>query len=59
MHGERCVEFPQQRQRKIAIVAIAVVEGKGGEAPRKIAFDQPLMQLVHGDDLDSLRAQVT
>ena len=50
--GERRVEFAHHRQREIAVVAIAVVEGEAGEAPREIALGEPLMHLVHGDDVD-------
>jgi hypothetical protein len=49
---ERRVEFPHHRQRKVAIVAIAVVEGEAGKAPREITLDQPGMHLVHSDDVD-------
>ena len=56
--GEGRVKFAHHRQREIAVVAIAVVEGEAGEAPREIAFGQPLMHLVHGDDIDVERAQM-
>ncbi len=56
--GGGCVEFTQDRQREIAIVAIAVVEREAGEASRKVAFDQTLMHLVHGDNIDSLRPKM-
>ena len=56
--GEGCVEFAHHRQREVAVVAIAVVEGEAGEAPREIALRQPLMRLVHGDDVDVERAQM-
>ena len=36
--GEGRVKFAHHRQREIAVVAIAVVEGEAGEAPREIAF---------------------
>ena len=47
---ERRVEFAHHRQREIAIVAIAVVEGEAGEAPREIALGQPPLRFVQGDD---------
>ena len=56
--GKRCVEFTQHRQREIPVVAIAVVERETGEPPRKVAFDQPPMHLVHGNDVDALRPKV-
>ena len=42
----------------VAVVAIAVVEGEAGETAGEIALDQPLMHLVHGDDVDAARAQM-
>ena len=56
--GERRVKFAHHRQREIAVVAIAVVEGETGETPREIAFGKPLMHFVHGDDVDVERAQM-
>jgi hypothetical protein len=55
---EGCVKFPHHRQCEIPVVAIAVVEGEAGKTPRKIPIDQPLVQLVHGDDIDAARAQM-
>ena len=52
------VEFAHHRQRKFAIVAIAVVEGEGGEAAREMALHQPPMQFVHADNVDIARAQM-
>ena len=40
------------RQREIAVVAIAVVEGEAGKAPREVALAQPLVHFVQGDDVD-------
>ena len=56
--GKGCVKFPHHRQREIPVVAIAVVEGEAGEAPRKVAIDQPPMHLVHGDNVDPVRPQM-
>jgi len=53
----RCVKFPHHRQRKIPVIAIAIVEGEAGKASREITVDQPLMELVHGDDVDATRAK--
>ena len=53
-----CVEFAHHRQREIPVVAIAVVEGEAGETPREPAFDQSLVQFVHGHDVDVVRAQI-
>ena len=50
--GEGRVKFTHHRQGEIAVVAIAVVEGEAGEAPREIALGESLMHLVHGDDID-------
>ena len=50
--GHGSVEFAHHGQREIAVVAIAVVERETGEAPREVARLQPLMHLVHGDDVD-------
>ena len=50
--GEGRVKFAHHRQREIPVVAIAVVEGEAGKAPRKVALGQPPMHLVHGDDVD-------
>jgi len=55
---ERCVKFAHHGKRVIAIVAISVVEGETGEAPREVAFGQPSMQLVYGDDIDVARAKM-
>ncbi|MGY4367293.1 hypothetical protein ACVW1A_003358 [Bradyrhizobium sp. LB1.3] len=55
---QRRVKFAQNRQRIIEIVAIAVVEREGGEAAVEPAPHQPLMQLVHADDVDLVRAQM-
>jgi hypothetical protein len=46
----------ETRCSEIAVVAIAVVEGEAGEAPREIAMGEPRMRLVHGDDIDVERA---
>ena len=56
--GHGGVKLPHHRQREIPVVAIAVVEREAGEAPRKIAIDQPLMHLVHGDDVDVVRPKM-
>ena len=56
--GHGCVKLPHDRQREIPVVAIAIVEGEAGEAPRKIAIDQPLMHLVHGHDVDPMRPKM-
>jgi hypothetical protein len=56
--GERRAKFAHHRQGVIAVVAIAVIEGEAGEAPREIARLEPLMHLVHGDDVDVERAKV-
>ncbi len=58
VNGERRVKFPHHGKRVIAVVAVAVVEGETGEAPREIAFGKPLMHFVHGDDVDVERAQM-
>ena len=50
--GEGRVKFAHHRQGEIAVVAIAVVEGEAGEAPRELARLQALMHLVQGDDVD-------
>jgi hypothetical protein len=50
--GEGRVIFTHHRQGEIAVVAIAVVEGEAGEAPREFARLESLMHLVHGDDVD-------
>ncbi len=56
--GEGRVKFAHHRQCEIAVVAIAVIEGETGEAPREIAFGKPLMDLVHSDDVDIKRAKM-
>ena len=35
---QRCVKLAHHRQREVAVVAVAVVEGEAGEAARKIAL---------------------
>ena len=56
--GERSVELAHHRQREIPVVAIAVVEGKAGKSPCEIAFGQPLMSLVQGNEVDVERAKM-
>ncbi len=56
--GQGRVKFAQNRQREFEIVAVAVVEGEGGEGAGEPALHQPLMQLVHADDVDPARAQM-
>ena len=58
IHGKGRIELPHHRQRKIPVIAIAVVESEAGEAARKIADDQPPMHLVDADDVDAAAAQV-
>ncbi|MGY4545527.1 hypothetical protein ACVMDO_000956 [Bradyrhizobium sp. USDA 4513] len=55
---ERGAELAHHRQREIAVVAIAVVEGKAGEAPREIPFGETAMRLVDADHVDVERAQM-
>jgi hypothetical protein len=45
-------------QREIAVVAITVIEGERGEAPRELALRQPRMHLVHGNEIDVVFAQM-
>jgi len=47
LHGQGCVKFPHDGQGEIPLVAITIDKGEAGEPPRKVAFDQPLMDLVH------------
>jgi hypothetical protein len=56
--SKRCVKFAHDRQREIAVVAIAVVEGESGKAPREVALAHPAMQLVHTNDVDIARTEV-
>src|SRR6266478_1233383 len=44
---------PQNRIGETQRVAIAVVEGEAGEAPREIARAEPAMHLVERDELDA------
>jgi hypothetical protein len=55
---QRCVELAHHGQRKIPVIAIAVIEAEAGETAREIAIGQPPMHLIHGDDVDAARSQV-
>src|SRR6266566_5113416 len=50
---ERYSMPPQNRIGETQRVAIAVVEGEAGEAPREIARAEPAMHLVERDELDA------
>ena len=50
MNGAR--ELAHHRQREVAVVAIAVVEGEAGEAAREVALAHPPVHLVERDDVD-------
>ncbi len=55
---ERSAMRAHHRQRMVAVVAIAVVEGEAGKAPREIAFAHPAMRFVQRDDVDVERADM-
>ncbi len=50
--------FAHHRQRMVAVIAIAVVEGEAGEPAREITLAHPAVRLVHGDDIDIERAHM-
>ena len=56
--GEGRRELAHHRQREIAVVAIAVVEGEAGEAAREVALAHPPVHFVEGDDVDVEAADV-
>ena len=56
--GERRGELAHHRQREIAVVAIAVVEGEAGKAAREVALAHPAVHLVERDDVDVEAADV-
>src|ERR1700751_2010109 len=58
MHRKRSLEFPHDRKREIPVVAIAVVEGETGKAPREIALAKSRVQFVHRDDVDVARVKM-
>src|ERR1700722_11692264 len=58
IHGERRIELTHDRKREIPVVAISVVKREAGKTLRKVAFDQPPMRFVHGDDVDVARAKM-
>src|SRR5882724_11217343 len=58
IHREWRIEFTHDRKREIPVVAISVVKREAGETPRKVAFVQPPMRFVHGDDVDVARAKM-
>lgn len=56
--GERRVIVSHGRQREVAVIAIAVVEGEAREPSREVALGQPAMHFVRGHDVDSARSDM-
>ena len=58
INGKWRLVLAHHRQRMVAVVAIAVIEGETGEAPDEIALEHPAMGFVHGYDVDAKGAHM-